>query len=187
MQHFSKKPVNDWSDRWNRGIIQRWGRRAGVRITKLSTCHQSGTKMKGTDRINCTHSLPVCYNSIPVSHGQLFRWVLLGQRALILTIILCKAPASSQPPLTLLLWHHMKKQLHVGVKFAFYCCFRVTVVRLSVCRAQVTAADSYLRGCWRATGGARLLPFSSGSISSLLSALSNTQNKDFGFRWKLSK
>lgn len=55
------------------------------------------------------------------------------------------------------------------MKFAFNCCFGVTVVRLSACRAEVTAAaDSYLRGCWRATGGARLLPFSSGSISSRL-------------------
>lgn len=53
-------------------------------------------------------------------------------------------------------------------QFAFRCCFGDPVVRLCGCRTEVTAADSYLRGCWRATRGARLLPFSSGSISSRL-------------------
>lgn len=189
MQHFSKKPVNDWSDRWNRAGHHLEVRKRG-RCVDHKTVHMLpkwNRNERGADRKNCTHSPPVRYNSIPVSHGQLFRWVLLGQRALIHTIILCKAPASSQPPLSPLLWHHTKKQLHARVKFAFYCCFGVTVVRLSVCGAEVTAADSYLRGCWRATGGARLLPLSSASISSLLAALSNAQKKDFGFRWKLSK
>lgn len=32
-------------------------------------------------------------------------------------------------------------------KFAVNCCFTVTAVRLCICRAEVTAADSYLRGC----------------------------------------
>lgn len=58
--------------------------------------------------------------------------------------------------------HGKKPQLHAQWISGFNTCFRVTVVRLSVCRTEVTAADFYLRGCWRATGGARLLPFSSG-------------------------
>lgn len=58
------------------------------------------------------------------------------------------------------------KPVACQIKFSFRCCFGVALVRLSVCRAEVTEADSYLRGCWRATGGVRLLSFSSGSISS---------------------
>lgn len=76
-----------------------------------------------------------------------------------------------QPPhsLTLLFFLGISREENAGVhrnEFALKWCSGAPVVRLCVCGAEVTAVVSYLRGCWRASRGARLLPFSSGSISS---------------------
>lgn len=79
--------------------------------------------------------------------------------------------AELQPPhsLTLLFFLGISQEENAGVhrtEFALKWCSGAPVVRLCVCGAEVTAVVSYLRGCWRASRGARLLPFSSGSISS---------------------
>lgn len=78
-----------------------------------------------------------------------------------------------QPPhsLTLLFFLDISQEEDAGAHrndFASQWCDGewAPAARLCVCGAEVTAAVSYLRGCWRATRGARLLPFSSGSISS---------------------
>ncbi len=121
------------------------------------------------DRMHCTHSPPGALEEHPGLSGPALQMSSPGtarldphyhslQSSSLLTASLYSSSLAS----------HGRKTAACQMEFAFNCCFGVTVVRLSACRAEVTAADSYLRGCWRATGGARLLPFSSGSISSRL-------------------
>lgn len=124
---------------------------------------------KERDRVHCTHSPPRCVRgasrSLRASSSDEFSWDSAPWSSLSFF-------AKLQRPHSLTLLFSVditwKKTAACQMELAFNCCFLVTAVRLSVCGAEVTAADSYLRGCWRATGGARLLLFSSGSISSRL-------------------
>lgn len=155
------------------GIIP--GRLGGTDTTsgpKLSRCHRSDKKKKEKEKdiSDVLYSLgPRCVRGASCSLGSSssdeFSWDSAPWSSLSFF-------AKLQPPhsLTSLFFFDItwKKRLHTVFILPFNVVAGFTVVRRCVCGEEVTAAGSYLRRCWRANGGARLLPFSSGSISSRL-------------------
>lgn len=172
--------MNDWSDRWDRVENNSQAIRRDRHAERSKKNCPDVTKVEPKwerQRSDVLYSLaPRCVRgasrSLRASSSDEFSWDSAPWSSL--SFFAKLQPPHSLPLLFLfgITWNKKKKKKTTAacqMKFAFNCCFGVTVVRLSACRAEVTAAaDSYLRGCWRATGGARLLPFSSGSISSRL-------------------
>lgn len=153
------------------GIIP--GRLRGVDTTsgpKLSRCHWSDSKKKRKrGRMYCTHLAPGALEEHPVLSGPALQMSSPGTARLDPH---CHSLPSSSPPhsLTSLFFFDItwKKRLHTAFNLPLSVVSGFAVVRRYVCGEEVTAAGSYVRRCWRANGGARLLPFSSGSISSRL-------------------
>lgn len=168
MLHFTKKPMNDWSDRWDRVGNNSEALKRDI-DAELSKTVQMSAKWKPkpkTRRLDELYSLaPRCVRgasrSLTASSSDEFSWDSAPWSSL--SFFATTKKRENSP--SLLTASRYSSSLTSQWIWGFDCCFRVTVVPLSACRAEVTAADSYLRGCWRATGGARLLPLSSGSIS----------------------